>query len=425
MSSGEGVSGGAMEPAMREAIRTCVHCGFCLAACPTYRELGEEMDSPRGRIVLMEKVLDGELEPQAAQPYIDRCLGCLACEPACPSGVEYRHLISPYRAAVEVRSERSLAETVRRRLVGLTVPFPGRFRAGMTLASMAKPLRAILPLTLRGMVDLAPKRVPEAVELDEVNPAVGEPRMRVAMLAGCAQQVLAPAINQATIEVLTRNGVEVIVPKEQGCCGSLGWHVGDLEGARAMARRNVGAFAGGFDAVVTNAAGCGSGMAEYGLMLKGTADEKGGESLAAMVVDVSVVLGRLGQLAGFPDDGVKLRVAYQDACHLSHGQGVTLEPRELLRAVPGVELLELRDASQCCGSAGSYNLDQPEIAAELGRNKAEAIVETGCDVVVTGNIGCYVQVQSHLERLGSRVRVLHTMELVAAAYRGELEKLSG
>jgi glycolate oxidase iron-sulfur subunit len=254
------------------------------------------------------------------------------------------------------------------------------------------------------------------VAIPEVTPAIGVRRARVALLTGCAQQVLDPDINVATIEVLARNGVEVVVPGAQGCCGGLAWHTGDIEAARALARRNLDAFPTDVDAILTNAAGCGSAMHEYHLILRGTADEARAEAFRSRIVDVSVFLAKLGTVAA-PTAGGSLRVAYHDACHLANAQGVRDAPRELLRAIPGVSIVELADAHLCCGSAGTYNIDQPEIASGLGEAKARAVIAAGAGIVATGNIGCLTQLRAHLVRLGSPVRVRHTMQVLRDALR--------
>jgi glycolate oxidase iron-sulfur subunit len=401
---------------MAHAVQACVHCGFCLAACPTYHELGQEMDTPRGRIVLMKQVLEGTLPATAAQPHIDRCLGCLACEPACPSGVPYRDLISPYRAHVQEKLPRSRSEKLRRWLAAQTIPFPHRFRFALRGAKIGRALGALVPSAVRPMLALAPREVPAAVALPALSPARGTRRRRVALLAGCAQQVLEPDINVATIDVLTRNGVEVLVPEAQGCCGGLAWHTGDLRAAQEFARRNLDAFPADVDAILTNAAGCGSAMHEYHLILRGTMDEPRAEEFRKRVVDVSVFLTGLGLSeipAGWPTPQA---IAYHDACHLANAQNVRAEPRALLRAIPGVELREMANPHLCCGSAGTYNLDQPTIASSLGAQKANAAIATGAAVVATGNIGCLTQVRAHLEKLGSPVKVRHTMQVLRDAY---------
>jgi glycolate oxidase iron-sulfur subunit len=397
---------------MADAVSACVHCGFCLAACPTYHSLGQEMDSPRGRIVLMKEVLEGGLSFAEARPHVDRCLGCLACEPACPSGVPYRDLISPFRTLAAREGGRPFGERLRRFLTALTVPHPARFRLAARIGRW-EIVRRLSPRALRPMLDLLPATLPAARRLAEVNPAIGPRRARVALLAGCVQQVLDPDINTATIEVLTRNGIEVVVPPGQGCCGALAWHTGDLTAARAAARRVLDTFPADVDAIVTNAAGCGSALHEYDLVLRGTADEARAGAFRERAVDAGAFLDRVGLRAPFRP--TRLRVAYQDACHLAHAQGVAAAPRALLRAIPGVELVALADPHLCCGSAGTYNLDQPEIAASLGEAKAWAIVAAAPDVVASGNIGCLTQLRLHLDRLGTAIPARHTMAVLRDA----------
>jgi glycolate oxidase iron-sulfur subunit len=266
------------------------------------------------------------------------------------------------------------------------------------------------------MVELAPRELPAAVSLPPLTQARGERRARVALLAGCAQQVLDPDINVATIDVLARNGVDVIVPEAQGCCGGLAWHTGDLRAAQAFARRNLDAFPADVDAILTTAAGCGSAMHEYHLILRGTADEARADHFRERVVDVSVFLAKLGLREAPRGWGEVRKVAYHDACHLANAQGVRSEPRALLRAIPGVQLIELANAHLCCGSAGTYNLDQPETAASLGAQKARAVMATGAELVASGNIGCLTQLRAHLEKLGSPIRVQHTMQVLRDAY---------
>lgn len=397
---------------MANAVSTCVHCGFCLAACPTYRELGQEMDTPRGRIVLMKEVLEGHTSYQDAQPHIDRCLGCLSCEPACPSGVPYRDLISPFRALAAAKMKRGWLERLRRFLTAQTVPYPARFRLAAKIGQI-RLIRQITPRALRPMLDLLPDALPPAQSWPQLHPAHGEKRARVALLSGCAQQVLDPDINTATLEVLTRNGVEVVVPRAQGCCGGLAWHTGDLEAAQAFARRNLDAFPADVDAILANAAGCGSALHEYALILRGTPEEARAAAFSRRVQDVSQFLACLGLRE--PLHEMKLKAAYHDACHLANAQDIRRQPRDLLHAIPGLELLEITDAHLCCGSAGSYNIDQPEIASSLGEQKARHIIATGADIVVTGNIGCITQVRLHLKKLGSSIEVRHTMQVLRDA----------
>ncbi|MCY4081092.1 MAG: heterodisulfide reductase-related iron-sulfur binding cluster [Caldilineaceae bacterium] len=398
---------------MAEAVASCVHCGFCLPACPTYLALGEEMDSPRGRILLMKGALEGELSHEEVLPHVDRCLGCLACVTACPSGVEYGELLTPYREMTEKRRSRSTMEELTRTLTNQTLPYPGRFRAAAVLGRVSKVFKPFLPAALRTMLDLLPERLPPRVSLPELAPAKGERRARVAFLNGCVQQVLAPQINRATVDVLTRNGVEVVTPPRQGCCGALSMHTGAADQARGLARRNFDAFdLDEVDAVVTNAAGCGSGMHEYPLLFAGEAEEQAAREFADKVQDVTVFLDALG-IEPPPALPAPMRVAYHDACHLAHAQGVTDAPRRLLAAVPNLSLVPIPEGEICCGSAGSYNIEQPEIAAQLGQRKAEAILRTGAQAVVTGNIGCMTQIDSHLQRLGKPLPIFHTVELLS------------
>lgn len=401
---------------MAHAIEACVHCGFCLPTCPTYVVMGEEMDSPRGRIVLMKEVLEGNLALHEAAPYLDNCLGCLACVTACPSGVEYGELITPFRAWSEPQRKRSALARLERLVVMETLPYPWRFRLAAMLGRLGRPFKRVLPQSFGTMLELLPDRLPQAPRLPEVYPAKGERRARVALLAGCAQQVLAPAINWATLRVLSENGVEVVVPPEQGCCGALAMHVGEGRRAKAQARRNLTAFKlTDVDAVISNAAGCGSGMREYPLLFKGEPEEAQANAFAAKVKDVSVFLAELG-LKPPPGFNEPLQLAYHDACHLAHAQGVRSAPRALLRQVPNLELHEVGEWELCCGSAGTYNIEKPEVAKALGARKARAIVATGAHAVATGNIGCLTQLRHHLRALGSPLPVYHTVEVLYRAY---------
>ncbi|MEW5871162.1 MAG: heterodisulfide reductase-related iron-sulfur binding cluster [Chloroflexota bacterium] len=401
--------------AMAGAIETCVHCGFCLPVCPTYQVLGEEMNSPRGRIVLMKSVLEGELTFQEAAPYIDLCLGCLACVTACPSGVQYGDLVTYYQAQAQEQLERPLMERVQHTLVNATLPYPNRFRSAARLGRLARPLRDALPVELRSMLDLLPARLPATRSLPVRVPAEGKPRARVALLVGCVQQVLDPEINWATLRVLAKNGVEVLLPPGQGCCGAILMHTGEMEAARQLARQNLRAFSQEVDAVLTNAAGCGSGMKSYGLLFQGLEEEEQALAFAARVQDITQFLDSLGLLPP-PALPQPLRVAYHDACHLAHAQGVSLPPRQLLVAIPNLTLVEIADGGMCCGSAGTYNLEQPELAAELGRRKTRNILDSGGEAVVTGNIGCMVQIRTQLQAAGKLLPVFHTLELLDMAY---------
>ena len=398
--------------AMAHAVESCVHCGFCLAACPTYKVLGEEMDSPRGRIFLMKEVLEGNLAQEEALPYIDRCLGCVACVPACPSGVAYSELLVPFRAYTEQQRRREPVERISRQMVLQTLPFPKTFRLAMKTGRLAKSVQRTLPGKLGAMLDLIPDALPTSDPLPELYPAKGERRARVALLATCAQQVLAPQINWATLRVLAENGIETVIPKHQNCCGSLSMHTGATEQAKVLARHNLDIFPTDVEAILTNAAGCGSGMKEYPLLFKGEPEADKAQAFARQVKDVSVFLDELG-LKAPPALPEPLRVAYHDACHLAHAQGVTAPPRRLLQAIPNVTVLEIADGDYCCGSAGTYNLEQPEIARQLGQQKAHHIINTGAEAVATGNIGCMTQIRTHLTQ---PLPVYHTMEILDLAY---------
>ncbi len=404
-------------PFMARAVEACVHCGFCLPACPTYRVLGEEMDSPRGRIFLMKEVLEGHLRPEEAAPFVDRCLGCLSCVTACPSGVAYGQLVVPFREHAH-RARRPVGDRFFRWLVMETLPYPGRFRAAVQAARLARPVARYMPPRLRSMLALLPARLPPPAEVAALVPARAAPRARVAVLAGCVQRVLHPEIHQATVRVLAENGVEVLVPRQQGCCGALAMHAGEGDRARRLARANLRVFREGVDAVVTDAAGCGSAMKEYGLLFAGRPEEPQALSLARRVRDVSEFLDQVG-LRTPPALPSPVRAVYHDACHLLHAQGVRDAPRRLLRQVGNLEVLEPEEAELCCGSAGTYSLEQPEVAAELGRRKARALLACDPDVVVTGNVGCMVQIAAHLRAAGRPVPVLHTAQVLDLAYRGQ------
>jgi len=415
---------GAAAGPMANAVSACVHCGFCLPACPTYIELGEEMDSPRGRIVLMKEVLEGGLSLEEALGHIDPCLGCMSCVTACPSGVEYGELLMPFRELAEGGRNRSWLDRFWRGLMLDTLASPSRLRRMLRLGRLASPFRGLLggllPARFAAPLDLLPRSADRAEVAFGTFPAVGERRARAVLLAGCAQQVLAPRIHRATIEVLTRSGVEVVVPSEESCCGSLAFHAGDASRARAAAGsllRVLGpaGLLPDVDAVLTNAAGCGSGLREYGLLFAGRPEEEKARALAAKVRDVSTFLCALDAPAP-PPLAQPLRVVYHDACHLAHAQRERTAPRRLLAQVRGVTLIEPRDWQICCGAAGIYNLEGRGLAARLGRRKAETLLEGEPDVIATGNIGCLTQIESHLRRLGRAVPVRHTMEILASAH---------
>ena len=408
-------------PHMARAVETCVHCGFCLPTCPTYRVLGEEMDSPRGRIVLMKQALEGELTIDEVLPFVDRCLGCVACISACPSGVRYGELLTPFRA--KARSEaRSILSRARQMALIRTMESPALFRAAVRGGQLARRLGGLFPPRLRQMTTLLPNTLQPSESLAGISPAVGQRRARVALLAGCVQQVLSPEIHVATIRVLTAYGVEVVVPRGQGCCGALALHSGHDAHARSRAGALIDAFPDDVDAVVTNTAGCGSAMKEYGELFAGTPHAERATRFAARVRDVSEFLDHC--IRNHPSGGgasapLRLRspltVAYHDACHLGHAQKIRSAPRALLAQIENLTVREVPDGEICCGSAGLYNLEQPDIAASLGAAKARAVISTGAEAVVMGNVGCMVQIAAHLDRAGTPLPVLHTMDVLARA----------
>ncbi|MEZ4630591.1 MAG: heterodisulfide reductase-related iron-sulfur binding cluster [Deinococcales bacterium] len=314
---------------MSEAVSACVHCGFCLPTCPTYQVMGEEMDSPRGRIFLMKEVLEGQLELSASLPYVDNCLGCLACVTACPSGVAYGDLLTPFRALAEKERERPFVDKVLRTVILETLPYPHRFRLASQMGQLAKLLTKFLPpkflpQKFKDMMQLLPENLPKREALASHYPAKGPARAKVILLSGCAQQVLAPEINQASLNILSHNGVEVLVPPAQGCCGALAAHTGAMARAKAFAKHNLKVFESllnEVDAVISNAAGCGSGLHEYALWLKGSPEEDKAQKLSAKSQDISVFLNQLGLIAP-PKLSQPIKVAYHDACHLAHAQGV-------------------------------------------------------------------------------------------------------
>jgi glycolate oxidase iron-sulfur subunit len=401
---------------MVKAIEACVHCGFCLSACPTYQELGEEMDSPRGRIFLMKSVLEGELPVQDMVPYIDRCLGCMACMTACPSGVDYEDLLVPFRNYAEKKRDRPLAERAQRFAVHQTLPHPGRFRLAALAGHLAKPISGLLPEELNILLKFLPPNLPNYIRLPERVSAVGPRRARVALLAGCVQQVLSPEVGRAALRVLAINGVEVVVPSQQGCCGSLLMHNGDLDGARQMAAHNLAVFPTDVDAIITTAAGCGSGMKAYDALFEGRPEENAAVEVARKTQDITTFLNSLG-LRQPPPLPRPLKLAYHDACHLAHAQGVRKEPRSIFEAIPNLTLFEITEGDMCCGSAGTYNLTQPEIAVRLGQRKAKHILNTGAEAVAAGNIGCIVQIRSQMEQMGKPIPIYHSIEVLDFAYR--------
>jgi glycolate oxidase iron-sulfur subunit len=333
--------------------------------------------------------------------------------------VAYGELLPLFRAHANGQRQRDLLERAAHALVHETLPYPGRFRLAAASGKVGRLVRGALPAPFQAMLDLLPETLPSAPALPELYPVQGPRRARVALLTGCVQQALQPAINWATLRVLSRNGVEVVIPRGQGCCGSLGLHTGELARARGLARQNLRVFPADVDAVVTNAAGCGSGMKEYAVLFAGQPEAEQAHAFAGRVRDVSEFLDALGLLAppGLP---APLRVAYHDACHLAHAQGLQAAPRRLLAAVGDLTVVEVPEGEMCCGSAGTYNLEQPVLADQFGARKARHILGTGAQAVVTGNIGCLIQIRTHLARQGQALPVYHTLELLDQAYGGHL-----
>jgi len=410
----------------------CVHCGLCLSSCPTYLETGNENDSPRGRIYLMRAVQDGRLPvADATVRHIDLCLGCRACEAACPSGVRYGELLEATREHIERRYDRGAWATFLRRVaIERVFPFPERVELALRLARPAKWIQRWLPKFAREALALIPDAT-DATPLPELLPAASPRRGRVGFIQGCVMSVLFGATHAASIRLLNRAGWDVVTPPAQGCCGALHAHGGNLESARAAARVNVAAFEKlGLDAIIINAAGCGSTLKEYGHLLAGDPIWAArAADFAGKVKDLSEWLAsdletlRLGPPSpGFGASGAAgapRKVTFHDACHLAHAQRVTQAPRELVRAVAGGQFVELPESDVCCGSAGSYNLTEPDMAARLQRRKVEHILATGAEVVVTTNPGCLLQIQAGLKAAGSPVQALHLADYLDQACRAE------
>jgi glycolate oxidase iron-sulfur subunit len=422
-------------------IDTCVHCGFCLPTCPTYLLWGEEMDSPRGRIYLMKAGIEGRAEMTSSfVEHFDRCLGCLACVTACPSGVQYAPLIEKQRAQVEHRHSRAAADAVFRSLLMTVVPYPWRMRLAMLPLLVFGPLlRRIIrrpqpaagsrpeatdgglwqrvtaaialapPVTWRSLIDTMPAH----------TPAVGSERRKVALLAGCVQRLSFAHVNHATVRVLAAEGCGVHAPAGQGCCGALPLHAGRIDQARALARHNIEVFeAAGVDRIAVNAAGCGSAMKEYGeLFADDPAFAERATAISAKVRDVTELLVELGEQRAIRRP-LSARVVYHDACHLAHGQGVRSQPRALLQGIPGIEVLTPAESDICCGSAGIYNLVQPEPAAQLGARKVRHIAALSPDMIATANPGCTLQIAAAARGVGYDWPIFHPIELIDASIHG-------
>jgi glycolate oxidase iron-sulfur subunit len=404
-------------------LRKCVHCGFCTATCPTYTLLGDELDSPRGRIYLIKDMLEKNRPADARTvKHVDRCLSCLSCMTTCPSGVNYMHLVDHARAHIEATYVRPWHERLLRRVLAFVLPHPQRFRVALVGALLARPLKGLLPQTgpfarLRAMLEMAPTSIPSPSQIGEARifPAQGETKMRVALLQGCAQQVLAPQINEATVRVLTRLGCEVAIAPGSGCCGALTHHMGNVDASHASAAANIRAWMGmwdgrGPDAIVVNASGCGTTVKDYGFMFREDAQLKvAAEAVSSRARDVSEILRDLEPAAKAPEP---LVVAYHSACSLQHGQKLGAVPRKLL-ADAGFAMRDPAEGHLCCGSAGTYNLMQPEIAGQLQARKVANLAATGASVVAAGNIGCMAQIAAAAD-----MPVVHTVELMDWATGG-------
>ncbi|MCP3411700.1 glycolate oxidase subunit GlcF [Bradyrhizobium sp. CCGB01] len=410
-------------------LRACVHCGFCTATCPTYVLLGDELDSPRGRIYLIKEMLEKDQTPTAeVVKHVDRCLSCLACMTTCPSGVNYMHLVDQARVRIEQRYQRPLAERLLRQVLAFVLPDPQRFRISMWLARLARPLAVFLPTPrpsatpgliqrLKAMLALAPNRLPAPGALPgSVFAALGKKRGRVALLQGCAQQVLAPRINQAAISLLTRHGVEVVLVRDEQCCGALTHHLGNDQDALGRARANVTAWqreaAGeGLDAILVTASGCGTVIKDYGYLLReDQAFAADAAKVSALAKDITEYIADLGLEPTARQDNIV--VAYHSACSLQHGQKITGLPKELL-SKNGFVVKDVPESHLCCGSAGTYNILQPELAGRLRDRKVANIASVKPDMIAAGNIGCMVQIAS-----GTSVPVVHTIELLDWATGG-------
>ncbi len=431
------------DPAMaasEKILRTCVHCGFCTATCPTYLLLGDELDSPRGRIYLIKDMLEGgKPASQEVVKHVDRCLSCLSCMTTCPSGVHYMHLVDHARAYIEKRYKRPLSDRALRWLLARIIPYPGRFRLALLGAKIGRPFARFLPdPRLRAMLRMAPRRIPPVSRNDDPQSFAPEaaPRLRVALMTGCAQKALNTDINDATIRLLRRLGCEVVVAKGAGCCGALTHHMGREDDSHASAAANIGAWMAekrgkGLDAIVINTSGCGTTIKDYGHMFRNDSLAQDAAEVSGLACDVSELLARLmpeapvqarnlarAEIAGTDmaparePAGGAIRVAYHAACSLQHGQKIKDHPKALLRAA-GFEVVEPADSHLCCGSAGTYNLLQPEISGQLKDRKVRTLEARHPDIIAAGNIGCMMQIGS-----GTAVPVVHTVELLDWATGG-------
>jgi glycolate oxidase iron-sulfur subunit len=434
----EGLPFDGAHPPDIKLMDTCVHCGFCLSTCPSYRVIGKETDSPRGRIYMMHDISIGKTAlSQATVQHFDSCLGCLACVTTCPSGVEYDKLIADMRPQIERNYPRSAPEKLLRSLIFSIFPYPQRLRLllrplqiyqqiGLQGWLRRNPLfKQLMPKTIVAMESVLAPLSPAAFQdsLPELVPVQGEKRYRVGMILGCVQRIFLPEVNDATVRVLTANGCEVVIPKNQGCCAALSHHQGQEEQAKMFARQMIDVFENqSLDAVLVNASGCGHTLKEYGHILQDDA-EYGDRAIAfaAKVKDVQEFLDEVGltaQLSPLQAD-TPLSLVYQDACHMLHGQKIQQQPRRLLKKIPNVKLREPVDASLCCGSAGIYNILQPDVGDELGRQKVQNLTNTKSQIIVSANVGCTIQLRKHLDLQQKQTPVFHPMQLLDYSIRGE------
>ena len=404
-----------------EILRACVHCGFCTATCPTYVLRSDELDSPRGRIYQIKDMLEaGRPAPAVVVKHIDRCLSCLSCMTTCPSGVHYMHLVDLGRAYIAKTYRRPLGERLLRSMLALLLPRPFLFRIALVGALLGRPFARLMPGRLGAMMALAPKRLggPSAVDRPQVFPVRGARRGRVALMTGCAQKVLNPAINEATVRLLTRHGVEVVIPRGQGCCGALVHHMGRTDDSHAQAAANIESWMrekrrNGLDAIIINTSGCGTQVKDYGFMFRGDKTlAEDARTISAITRDITEYMSEIGlnesvRPGAFP-------VAYHSACSMQHGQKITTLPKQLL-AQAGFEVRDIAEGHLCCGSAGTYNILQPELATSLRDRKISNIDATGAPVIAAGNIGCMAQIAGGTER-----PVVHTVELLDWATGGPL-----
>lgn len=405
-----------------EILRTCVHCGFCTATCPTYQVLGDELDSPRGRIYLIKDMLENERVPdEKTVGHIDKCLSCLACMTTCPSGVHYMHLVDHAREYIEKNYDRPWHDKALRWMLAKILPYPTRFRVALLLAKIGKPFRGLIPdARVRAMLEMAPKTIPPVSRNDDPQTfaPVAPRRMRVALMTGCAQKALNTDINDATIRLLTRLGCEVVVAEGAGCCGALTHHMGKSDESHGTAAKNIHAWTremgtDGLDAIVINTSGCGTTVKDYGHMFAQSELAEDAAKVAGIAMDISELLSKLD----IPEGASKgLRVAYHAACSLQHGQKVKSAPKDLLKRA-GFEVVEPADSHLCCGSAGTYNLMQPEISQQLKARKVQTLEAKKPDVIAAGNIGCMMQIGG-----GTEVPIVHTVELLDWATGGPKPK---